>query len=114
MLIPPHCDCGVSALLSGWLDQADWLALAAPRPVQLQHGRRDVCFAPDADPARLDPAWNRAVMPGAEFAAEVARARLAWAANGRDAALVYHEHDGAHGVDEPAAVAWLEVALQEG
>ena len=114
MLIPPHCDCGVSALLSGWLDQADWLALAAPRPVQLQHGRRDVCFAPDADPARLDPAWNRAVMPGAEFAAEVARARLAWAANGRDGALAYHEHDGAHGVDEPAAVAWLEAALQEG
>ena len=111
MIIPPHCDCGISTLLSGWLDHADWLALAAPRPVQLQHGQQDASFAPDADPARLDPRWNRAVMPRAEFDDEVSRARLSWMANGQGKLLDYHEHDGTHGVDEPAAVAWLESAL---
>ena len=54
MRIPPHCDCGILGQLGDLIEQCDWAALAAPKPVQFQHGRQDACYCPGADPELLD------------------------------------------------------------
>ena len=113
MIIPPHCDCGTTALLGEWLEQADWLALAAPCPVQIQHGRSDACFAPGADPTALNPRWNRAVMPAAEFSAATAIVRRAWTTLEASDDLEVHLHDGGHAVDAAAAIAWCNRATKK-
>lgn len=75
--IPPHCDCEISMQLSPHLEPCDWAALAAPKPVQFQHGRQDACFCPSADPKKLDLKWNTGVMPAAEYDAMFAEVKRA-------------------------------------
>ncbi len=83
-------------------------ALAAPKPVQFHHGRKDASFCPDADPALLDALWNVAVMPGEEFAAaftEVERAYRLAAASSCVELLIHNE---GHRVDVEAALTFIE------
>ena len=106
--IPPHCDCGVVAQLSPHIEQCDWAALAAPKPVQFQHGRRDAMYCPGADLALLDLEWMTAVMPEEEFSrvfTEVERAYRLAAAAGK---VKLHIHGEGHRVNNPAALGFLE------
>ena len=108
MRIPPHCECGILRQLGDWLEQCDWAALAAPTPVQFQHGRRDAAFCPGADASFLIPGWNTAVMPEAEFAAVLAEVERAYCLAGTAEDIQVHYHNGGHGVDSAAAFAFLE------
>lgn len=112
MRIPPHCDCGSTARLAPVLEQCDWAALAAPKPVQFQHGRKDACFFPGADPALLNLEWNTGVMPPAEFDAHFGEIARAYRLAGAEGALALHLHGEGHRVDAPAAFAFLEAALR--
>ncbi len=103
--IPPHCDCGISGQLAGRIEQCDWAALAAPKPVQYHYGRRDACFTPGADPSYLQLEWNNGVLPRAEWDLMWAEVRRAY--RGREGKLGLHFHDAAHRVDEAAAFEWL-------
>ena len=105
--IPPHCDCGITAQLSPHLEQCDWAALAAPKPVQFQQGRKDVCFCPGADPKLLKLDWNIGVMPPAEYETMFAEIRRAYALAGKPAAVATKFHDGPHKVDNEMAFEWL-------
>lgn len=105
--IPPHCDCGIGAQLGPLLEACDWAALAAPKPVQFQHGRQDACFCPGADPARLDLKWNTGVMPQAEYDGLFAEIQRAYALAGKPEGAVTVYHDAGHRVDNEAAYEWL-------
>lgn len=105
--IPPHCDCGISFQLGSRLEQCDWAALAAPKPVQFQHGRKDTSFCPGADPALLDLQWNTGVMPENEYAAAFREVERAYSLAGAPGAIATHVHPGTHQVDSEAAFAWL-------
>lgn len=119
--IPPHCECGILGQLGGRIEQCDWAALAAPKPVQFQHGRKDPAMCPGADPKDLIPgnAWvktqlsaNTGTMPQAEYDLALAEVRRAYrAAGGSDRQVSNHIHDGPHSVDNEAAFAWLTRAL---
>ena len=109
--IPPHCDCGIAKQLGPNLEQCDWAALAAAKPVQFQQGRRDACFCPDADPKLLNLEWNIAVMPTAEYETMFAEVRRAYALAGKPADVVTTFHNGAHRVDGEAAFEWLKQRL---
>ena len=106
MRFPPHCDCGIAAQLGGRLEQCDWLALAAPKPVQVQHGTQDSGFGPGVAAAKLDLTWNNSVMPREEFATTWAEATRAY--QRRPDALRLHIHGGGHQVDAAAAFRFLE------
>jgi len=108
MRIPPHRDCGILGQLGDKLEPCDWAALAAPKPVQFQHGRQDASFCPGAAPALLQPAWNTAVMPEAEFAAAFAEVERAWRLAGAEEAVALHTHAQGHRVDAAAALAFRE------
>jgi len=108
MRIPPHCDCGIYSQLGGRLEQCDWAALAAPKPVQFQHGRRDACYCPGADPALLDVVWNTAVMPEDEFAAVFAEVERAYQLAGVAGNVKRYLHGEGHRVDNLAAWEFLE------
>ena len=112
MRIPPHCDCGIRVQLESDFEQCDWAALAAPKAVQFQHGRRDAAFCPGADPALLQREWNTAVMPVDEFNALFAEVERAWRVAGDSGNLQLHFHDGEHRVDSGAALAWLNMAVR--
>jgi len=109
--IPPHCDCGVVAQLSPHIEQCDWAALAAPKPVQFQHGRKDASFCPGADPALLDLKWNTAVLPATEYEAAFAEVRRAYRLAGAPDDTDTRFHDGPHCVDSAAAFEWLSKKL---
>lgn len=109
--IPPHCDCGILGQLGDWLEPCDWAALAAPKPVQFQHGRQDACFCPGADPLRLQPAWNTGVMPAAEFMDAFAEVERAWRLVGAHDLLGLHIHPDGHRVDSAAALTFLSRTL---
>jgi len=111
--IPPHCDCGISFQLGPKLEQCDWAALAAPKPVQFQHGRQDAAFCPGADPKRLDLQWNTGVMPQAEFDAMFAEVKRAYGLAGNADATETWIHDGPHKVDNEAAFNWLKRWLEK-
>jgi hypothetical protein len=106
--LPPHCDCGIGEQLAARLETCDWAALAAPKPVQFQHGRQDACFCPGADPRLLDLKWNTRVMPVAEFEALLAEVRRAYRLAGRPEAVVTTLHNAGHRVDNEAAFRWLD------
>ncbi len=108
MRIPPHCDCGILGQLGDWLEPCDWAALAAPKPVQFQHGRQDAGFCPGADPAGLLPDWNTAVQPEAEFARLFSEVERAWRLAGAGEAVTLHIHAEGHRVDAAAALTLLE------
>jgi fermentation-respiration switch protein FrsA (DUF1100 family) len=105
--IPPHCDCGIGAQLGPNLEPCDWAALAAPKPVQFQHGRQDACFCPGADPKLLDLKWNTGVIPAAEYDAMFAEVRRAYALADKPDAVTTILHNAAHRVDNEAALRWL-------
>ena len=111
--IPPHCDCGICVQLSSRLEPCDWAALAAPKPVQFQHGRQDACFCPDADPKKLDLNWNTGVMPAAEYDAMFAEVQRAYQRTGRPEAVITTFHAAGHRVDNEAAFRWLNAALEK-
>ncbi|OGV63713.1 MAG: hypothetical protein A3K19_17120 [Lentisphaerae bacterium RIFOXYB12_FULL_65_16] len=105
--VPPHCDCGIMQQISSQLEQCDWAALAAPKPVQFQHGRQDNALCPGADPAKLDLKWNIGVMPPEEYATTFDEVRRAWRLTGAPDGTETHFHDGPHSVNNPAAFEWL-------
>ena len=104
--VPPHCDCGISEQLKGRIEQCDWAALAAPKPVQFQHGRLDAS-GPGADEKLLNLNWNTGVMPAAEFDIVFAEVRRAYRISNRLQSTEYAQHGGAHKVDNEAAYRWL-------
>ena len=111
--IPPHCDCGIGMQLGPHLELCDWAALAAPKPVQFQHGRQDACFCPGADPENLDLKWNTGVMPAAEYDGIFAEVRRAYALSGKPDSAITSIHDAGHRVDNEAAFRWLSMALEK-
>ena len=111
--IPPHCDCGISFQLDRHLEQCDWAALAAPKPVQFQHGRKDACFCPYADEKLLDMMWNTGLMPVAEFDTMFAEVKRAYGLAGKSDAVEIIIHDGPHKVDNQAAYEWLNGVLRK-
>ena len=109
--VPPHCDCGITQQLAAQLEQCDWAALAAPKPVQFQHGRQDAAFCPGADPAGLNLKWNTGVMPEAEYAVAFAEVQRAYQLVGRPDLVETRYHDGPHSVNNDAAFAWLSIRV---
>jgi poly(3-hydroxybutyrate) depolymerase len=105
--MPPHCDCGVMAQLSPAMELCDWAAIAAPKPVQYQQGRQDVCFCPGGDPAKLSLEWNTGVMPEREYEVMFAEVQRAYRLLDRPDHLESLIHGGPHKVDNEAAFAWL-------
>lgn len=105
---PPSCDCGIEAQIGSSLEQCDWAALAAPKPVQFQHGRQDAFFCPGADARRLDLAWSTGSMPQQEYDTLFAEVERAWALAGDRKAVVTRYHGDRHKVDSAAALEWLE------
>ncbi len=107
MRIPPHCDCGILGQLGDWLEPCDWAALAAPKPVQFQHGHKDAAFCPGADSAGLQPGWNTAVLPEAEFEMLFSEVRRTWRLAGAAEAVKLHIHTEGHRIDAAAALTFL-------
>ena len=105
--IPPGCDCGISAQLGARLAQCDWAALAAPKPVQFQHGRKDAVLGPGADPSGLQLKWGTGVLPQAEYDAAFAEVRRAYRLTGEPKAVETYYHPDGHGADNEAAFEWL-------
>ena len=110
--IPPSCDCGIFGQLGPRLEQCDWAALAAPKPVQYQHGRKDAFYCPGADAKLLDPAWSTGVMPTAEYELMFAEVKRAYALVGNSANVVTQFHDANHKIDNEAAFQWLNGHLR--
>jgi dienelactone hydrolase len=107
MRIPPHCDCGILGQLGDFLEQCDWAALAAPKPVQFQHGRQDASFCPGADPALLNAGWNTSVMPEKEFATVFDEVKTAYQLTGEPGNVDLYIHDDGHRVNNEAAWKFL-------
>ena len=109
--VPPHCDCGILSQLAHHFEECDWAALAAPKPVQFQHGRKDQCFFPGADDAGLVLKWNMGVLPKAEYDAMFGEVERAWKLAGNPAATETRYHEGNHQVNNEAAFEWLSRML---
>ena len=107
MRIPPHCDCGILSQLGDLIEQCDWAALAAPKPVQFQHGRQDACYCPGADPALLNMEWNTSVMPEKEFAAIFSEVKRAYQLTGGSENVKLYMHNEGHRVNSEAAFEFL-------
>jgi hypothetical protein len=109
--LPPSCDCGVGGQLGRRLEQCDWAALAAPKAVQFQHGRKDAFYCPGADAKLLDLAWSVGTMPVAEYEAAFAEVKRAYALGGSPTDVVTMYHDANHCIDNEAAFQWLNRRL---
>jgi dienelactone hydrolase len=109
--IPPHCDCGSLQYLFNHVDFCDIAAVAAPKPLQVQHGRKDHPFCPGADPAGLHPEWNTGVMPTEEFEMAVAEVRRAYGMDQAAGRFAVHFHEKGHAVDNATAFAWISHGL---
>ena len=107
MRIPPHCDCGILDQLGDLIEQCDWAALAAPKPVLFQHGRQDASYCPGANPALLDTEWNTSVMPEKEFAAIFNEVRKAYRLTGEPENVKLYIHNEGHRVNNEAAYSFL-------
>lgn len=107
MRIPPHCDCGIFGQLGDLIEQCDWAALAAPKPVQFHHGRQDACYCPGADPALLNTEWNTSVMPEKEFGAIFAEVKKAYKLTGAPEKVKLFIHNEGHRVNNEAAYNFL-------
>ncbi len=106
--VPPHCDCGITLQMADRLEECDWAALAAPKPVQFQHGRQDSALCPGADAALLNLQWNTGILPQEEYDAAFAEVRRAYALAGAPHRTETHFHPRGHAVDNAAAFAWLD------
>jgi dienelactone hydrolase len=111
MRIPPHCDCGILGQLGDLIEQCDWAALAAPKPVQFQHGRQDATFCPGADPGLLNTAWNTSVMPEKEFVPMFKEVKRAYQLTSDTGQVKLFIHNWAHRVDNEAAYKFLISAI---
>lgn len=107
MRIPPHCDCGILGQLGDLIEQCDWAALAAPKPIQFQHGRQDASYCPGADPALLNTAWNTSVMPENEFEVIFKEVKKAYQITGEPQNVKLYIHDDGHRVNNAAAYEFL-------
>jgi poly(3-hydroxybutyrate) depolymerase len=107
MRIPPHCDCGILGQLGDLIEQCDWAALAAPKPVLFQHGRQDASYCPGANPALLDTEWNTSVMPEQEFAAIFNEVKKAYQLTGKPEQVKLHIHEDGHRVNNETAYGFL-------
>jgi hypothetical protein len=107
MRIPPHCDCGILGQLGDLIEQCDWAALAAPKPVSFQHGRLDASYCPGADPALLDIEWNTSIMPEQEFEAIFNEVKKAYQLTGEPENVELHFHEDGHRVDNETAYGFL-------
>ena len=107
MRIPPHCDCGILGQLGDLLEQCDWAALAAPKPVQFQHGKQDACYCPGADPALLNTEWNTSVMPEKEFEGIFKEVQKAYQLTGEPENVKLFIHNEGHRVNNEAAYRFL-------
>ncbi len=105
--IPPHCDCGITGQLSDQIEPCDWAALAAPKPVQFQHGRKDAAMCPGASESLLDLRWNTGVLPVEEYEAAFAEVRRIYRLMGKPDAVETRFHEGPHKVDNAGACEWL-------
>ena len=112
ILFPPGCDCGILSQLGNWLEQCDWAALAAAKPVQFQHGRKDAMFCPGADPALLQTGWSTAVMPKEEFEAAYNEVKRAYHLAGAAEKVQLHIHNDVHKVDNVAAFSFLNPKIK--
>ncbi len=112
MRIPPHCDCGILSQLGSRLEQCDWAALAAPKPVQFQHGKLDACFCPDAPAEKLNLAWNTSVLPQAEYDSAFGEVQRAYDISGVGDRVETRIHQQAHRVDNVAAFEFMEERLK--
>ena len=111
MRFPPGCDCGILSQLGSRLEQCDWAALAAPKPVQFQHGHKDWCLGPGADPTDLKLEWTAGVMPMAEFMTIFDEVKRAYRLAGSPNAVGLSLHQAEHRVNNEAAFRWLNEAL---
>ena len=107
MRIPPHCDCGIFGQLGDLIEQCDWAALAAPKPVQFQHGRQDACYCPGADPELLNTEWNTSVMPEKEFEGIFTEVKRAYQLTGEPENVKLYIHNEGHRVNNEAAYRFL-------
>ena len=105
--IPPSCECGISFQLADHLEQCDWAALAAAKPVQFQFGKLDAVFCPGADPSLVNLDWHKGVMPQAEYDAVFAEIERAYKLCGNNDRVTTHYHPGEHRVDNQAAWDWI-------
>jgi hypothetical protein len=105
--IPPHCDCGIYSQLSKELEQCDWAALAAPKPVQYQHGFQDYAFCPGAEDQLLDLSWNSRTMPRAEYDLLFAEVQKAYQLTDHSAAVQTIFHKDEHRISNEMAFEWL-------
>lgn len=105
--IPPHCDCGIVAQLGPNLEQCDWAALAAPKPVQFHHGYKDASFCPGASPELLDLRWNTGIMPIDEYEKMFQEIKRAYSITHRPSQVMTHFHQMEHQIDNEAAFKWL-------
>ena len=105
--MPPHCDCGIVTQLGWRLEQCDWAALAAPKPVLFQHGRQDPVLCPGANPKLLDLASNTGVMPVAEYDALFSEVRRAYSLSGKPDDVANRFHDAGHRINNEWAFEWL-------
>lgn len=112
--IPLHCDCGISHQLPGVMEQCDWAALAAPKPVQFQHGLQDPAFCPGADESLLDLKWNTGVLPREEYEAMFAEISRAYGIFEKREEVSTLYHQGPHSVNNEAAYKWLNEAFLPG
>jgi len=110
--IPPHCDCGSLEYLFRHIDFCDIVALACPRPFQIQHGRQDFPFCPGADPSGLNLEWNTGVMPTNEFRAAMNEVRRVYRVAGAPEGVAVRIHEGGHAVDNQAAYRWTSKGLR--
>jgi dienelactone hydrolase len=119
--VPPHCECGIMSQIADRIEQCDWAALAAPKPVQFHHGRKDPSMCPGADPNDLIPGnqWiktglcaNTGTMPQAEYDTALGEVRRAYRLAGSTDEMVSSViHDGPHSVNNESAFDWLTKAL---
>jgi len=105
--IPLHCDCGIHQQLSPIMEQCDWAALAAPKPVQFQHGLQDVSFCPGANEQLLDLKWNTGVMPAAEYEAMFTEISRAYEIIKKEKLVRTIYHEGPHSINNEKAFDWL-------
>jgi len=108
------CKLGIGTQLSARLEQCDWAALAAPKPVQFQHGRTDAATCPGADAKLLNLEWNIGVMPAEECETMFREVERAWALAGGKGRVETHFHPEGHRVANEAAFAWLASWLPAG
>jgi len=109
--MPPGCDCGITGQFANRLEQCDWAALAAGKPVQFQHGLKDFCYCPGASEKDINFTWSAGVMPIEEYQILYGEVERAYQLAGQPLNVITYIHLRGHQVDNPAAFQWLNSAF---